>query len=82
MWCVENDHADIELRRKLGLDVMHEAPSRIASISSVVKDGLGISCIILTEGQDSASSLRAARLRLMAMRVAIRQPVLKTTIVE
>jgi hypothetical protein len=85
VWWVENDHADMELQRELASDVIHEAPSRIASIFSVAKEGRGFSSIILTGGQGSVSSLRAARLRLMAIRVPMRQPnatVLRTAMVE
>jgi hypothetical protein len=73
---VEKDHAETELWRELALDaleVIHEAPSRMASISSVANDGLGCSSICLTGGQGSDSSWTTARLRLMASRVPTRQ---------
>lgn len=74
VWCVENDHWEMELCRELALDVIHDAPSRIASISSVANEGLGFSSITLTGGHGSDSSFIEARLRLIMRRVPTRQP--------
>jgi hypothetical protein len=74
--CVEKDQAETELWRELALDaleVIHDAPSRIASISSVANDGLGCCSICLTGGQGSDSSCTTARLRLIASSVPMRQ---------
>lgn len=64
----------MELWRELAFEVIQEAPSRIASISSVAKEGLGFSSTCLTGGQGSDSSLSTARLRFMTMSVPMRQP--------
>jgi len=56
------------------LEVIQDAPSRIASISSVAKEGLGLSSTSPTGGHDSAESLNEDRLFLMMNRVRIRHP--------
>jgi ribosomal protein S14 len=64
---VENDHCETELREDPAFDVTQEAPSLIASMSSVVNEERRCS---LTGGQRSfSSSFKAARLRLMAYKV-------------
>ena len=73
-WWVENDQLETESWRELALDVIHELPSRIASTSSVAKEGRAFSSTSRAGGQLSAGSFRAARLRLMVTRVRTSQP--------
>ena len=54
----------MEFGRELALEVIQDAPSRIASMSSVPNEGLGFSSICLTGGQ-SFDGLTAERFFLM-----------------
>jgi len=60
--------------RDPAFEVIHDAPSRIASISSVAKEGLGLSSIWLAGGQGSLTSLMALRFFLIMKRVRIKHP--------
>lgn len=72
VWVVENEKAEMELRRDPAFDVIQELPSLRASMSSVAKDGLG--CFSSTTGgQGSRASLAALRLRRIVMSVPMRQ---------
>ena len=63
----------MEFGRELALEVIQDAPSRIASMSSVANEGLGFSSICLTGGQ-SFDELTAERFFLMTNSVRKRQP--------
>ena len=62
----------MEFGRELALEVIQDAPSRIASISSVPNEGLGFSSICFTGGQ-SFEEFTAERFFLMTNSVRIRQ---------
>ena len=63
----------MEFGRELALEVIQDAPSRIASMSSVANEGLGFSSICLTGGH-SLEEWTAERFFLITNSVRIRQP--------
>lgn len=72
---VENDQLSTESWWELtdALDVIHELPSRMASMSSVANEGRGFASTSRTGGQLSAGPFKAARLRLMVTSVTTSQ---------
>lgn len=74
-WGVCDELGPSRRRRELAADAIHKLLSRMASISSVARVGCGFSAAVVPPGGlDSLALSKFARLRLMIIKLPMREP--------